>query len=63
LIAGIGTVGLGVAGWWLFGWDGLLYWWTVITVWVILLAILFTLRYLHGGWKTKRVIEPDLLLD
>jgi hypothetical protein len=25
------------------------------------LAIFFTARYLHGGWKTKRVIEPDLV--
>jgi len=60
--AGITTVGLGVVGWQAFGWDGLFYWWSVITVWVVLLAIVFTARYLHGGWKTKRVIEPDLLI-
>ncbi len=40
------------------GWDGLYYWWWVIFVWVVMLAIIFTLRYLHGGWQTKRVIEP-----
>jgi hypothetical protein len=41
----------------------LYYWWGVISVWVVVLAIIFTARYLHGGWKTKRVIEPDLLAD
>lgn len=40
------------------GLDGLYYWWSVIAVWVVMLAIIFTLRYLHGGWQTKRVIEP-----
>jgi multidrug resistance protein, MATE family len=41
--------------------DGLTFWWGVITVWVILLAIVFTARYLHGGWQNKRVIEPQIL--
>jgi MATE family multidrug resistance protein len=59
--AGMGTVGLGVLGMWIFGWGGLYYWWTVITVWVIVLAVLFTARYVHGGWQSKRVIEPDVL--
>ena len=40
------------------GWGGLYYWWSVIFFWVVLLAVIFTLRYLHGGWQTKRVIEP-----
>ena len=40
------------------GLDGLYYWWSVIAVWVVMLAMIFTLRYLHGGWQTKRVIEP-----
>ncbi len=62
-VAGFGTVGLAIVGQKLFGWDGLYYWWGVISVWVVLLAIIFTARYLHGGWKTKRVIEPDLLAD
>jgi multidrug resistance protein, MATE family len=62
-IAGFGTVGLAIVGQKLFGWDGLYYWWGVISVWVVVLAIIFTARYLHGGWKTKRVIEPDLLAD
>ncbi len=42
------------------GLDGLYYWWWVIFVWVVMLAVIFTLRYLHGGWQTKRVIEPVL---
>lgn len=42
------------------GLDGLYYWWSVIAVWVVMLAIIFTLRYLHGGWQTKRVIEPSI---
>lgn len=62
VLAGAGTVGFGVFGWWMFGWDGLYYWWTIITIWVVVLAILFTFRYLQGGWKNKRVIEPDLLI-
>jgi len=62
-IAGFGTVGLAIVGQKLFGWDGLYYWLGVISVWVVVLAIIFTARYLHGGWKSKRVIEPDLLAD
>ncbi|MFN7734379.1 MAG: MATE family efflux transporter [Pirellula sp.] len=61
LVAGFGTVGAAVLGHWLFGWDGLYYWWSVITVWVILLAAIFTTRYFQGGWLKKRVIEPDLI--
>ena len=42
------------------GLDGLYYWWSVIAVWVFMLAVIFTLRYLHGGWQSKRVIEPPM---
>ena len=42
------------------GLDGLNYWWSVIAVWVAMLAVIFTLRYLHGGWQSKRVIEPPI---
>ncbi len=62
-VAGIGTVGLAVLGHILLGWDGLYYWWSVISIWVIVLAVFFTTRYLQGGWKQKRVIEPDLIGD
>jgi MATE family multidrug resistance protein len=44
-----------------FGWEGLYFWWSVITAWVVLLAVIFTLRYLQGGWQTKRVIEPPVV--
>ena len=42
------------------GLDGLYYWWSVIAVWVVMLAVIFTSRYLHGGWQIKRVIEPPI---
>ena len=42
------------------GLGGLYYWWSVIAVWVVMLAVIFTARYLHGGWQTKRVIEPPI---
>ena len=44
-----------------FGWEGLYFWWSIITAWIVLLAVIFTLRYLHGGWQTKRVIEPPVV--
>lgn len=44
-----------------FGWEGLYFWWSIITAWVVLLAVIFTLRYLQGGWQTKRVIEPPVV--
>jgi len=63
VVAGFGTVGTAVLFHWLFGWDGLYYWWTVISLWVVVLAILFSYRYLQGGWQDKRVIEPNLIAD
>ena len=60
IFAGAATVagGVLVSRW--TGLDGLYYWWSVIAVWVVMLAVIFTLRYLHGGWQTKRVIEPHV---
>ncbi len=60
LFAGATTVigGILVNRW--SGLDGLYYWWSVISVWVVMLAVIFTLRYLQGGWQTKRVIEPPV---
>ena len=61
LFAGIATLIGGIA---FSTWEGmgrLYYWWSVITVWVILLAVIFTLRYLQGGWQTKRVIEAQIV--
>ncbi len=60
VLSGVLTVGIGkIIGDRIGG--GLEWWWGVITVWVILMAVLFAGRYLQGGWLTKRVIEPELL--
>jgi multidrug resistance protein, MATE family len=61
LLCGMVTVVGGIAFSHFTGIGGLYYWWSVITVWVILLAVVFTLRYQHGGWQTKRVIEPPVV--
>ncbi len=58
IFAGTTTVLGGISVNYITGWDGLYYWWWVIFVWVVMLAVIFTARYLHGGWQTKRVIEP-----
>lgn len=36
-------------------------WWWVMTGWIILLAAVYLARFLHGRWRTMRVIEPELL--
>ena len=61
LFAGIATLIGGIAFSTWEGMGGLYYWWSVITVWIILLAVIFTLRYLQGGWQTKRVIEAQIV--
>jgi MATE family multidrug resistance protein len=61
LFAGIVTVVGGITISRVWKWDGLYYWWGVITFWVILLAVIFLLRYLQGGWQEKRVIEPIVI--
>ena len=61
LFAGSATLIGGIAFSTLDGMGGLYYWWSVITVWIILLAVIFTLRYLQGGWQTKRVIEAQIV--
>jgi MATE family multidrug resistance protein len=41
-----------------------LYWcWIVITAWVILLGIIYFIRFLLGYWREMRVIEPDVVRD
>ncbi|MCY2979349.1 MAG: MATE family efflux transporter [Planctomycetota bacterium] len=61
LFAGSATLIGGIAFSTMEGMGGLYYWWSVITVWVVLLAVIFTLRYLQGGWQTKRVIEAQIV--
>lgn len=61
IIAGGATVLGGIAVSYLTGWNGLYYWWSVITFWVILLACIFTARYIQGGWQKKRVIEHAVI--
>ncbi len=40
---------------------GLLWCWTVITVWICLLGLIYFGRFLQGRWRQMRVIEPELL--
>jgi len=35
--------------------------WTIATIYVIALAVLFFTRFLKGKWKTMRVIETQLI--
>ena len=35
--------------------------WTWVTIWVCLLGLIYWARFAQGSWKSKRVIEPDLL--
>jgi multidrug resistance protein, MATE family len=55
----IAAVWLGVT--W-FGW-GLLECWTVITLWVSALGLIYLTRFLQGRWRTMRVVEPEILAD
>lgn len=36
-------------------------WWYVMTGWICAMAAVYGLRFLHGGWRTMRVIEPELV--
>jgi MATE family multidrug resistance protein len=62
IVIGASVVGGGkVLGDWL---EGQLYWWWgVIFVWVVLLAVIFGARYYQGSWKKMRVIEHEWLPD
>ncbi|MEN6448939.1 MAG: MATE family efflux transporter [Thermoguttaceae bacterium] len=40
---------------------GLLWCWSVITVWVLTMAFIYTARFLQGRWQQMRVIEPELM--
>jgi len=43
--------------------QGLIYCWWVITLWIMLLSVVFCLRFLQGHWRSMRVIEADTLPD
>ena len=36
--------------------------WTIITVWICLLGVLFLARFMQGHWRSMRVIEPLLVV-
>ncbi len=42
---------------------GLLWCWTVITVWVSAMGLIYAARFLHGGWRQMRVIKPELVTE
>ena len=42
---------------------GLMWCWIVITVWVILLGLIYFARFLQGHWREMRVIEPDVVRE
>jgi MATE family multidrug resistance protein len=42
--------GLGVYGWWY-----------VMTGWICAMALVYLARFIQGGWRTMRVIEPELV--
>jgi len=37
---------------------GLLWWWFVVTGWILSLAVTYLARFLQGRWRRMRVIEP-----
>jgi MATE family multidrug resistance protein len=40
---------------------GLIWCWTVITLWICVSGVIYLLRFLQGRWRHMRVIEPELL--
>ena len=56
VVIGVVVVGLGkFLGDYFHG--GLYWWWGVITVWVMVMAVVFSARYFQGKWQKMRVIE------
>jgi MATE family multidrug resistance protein len=50
-----------LAAWWGIarqGW-GLLWCWSIITVWICSLGLIYLVRFLQGRWREMRVIEPE----
>lgn len=44
------------------GVSGLYWWWSIVTLWLLLLFFVFGARFLQGKWKSMRVIEPEVIL-
>ena len=42
---------------------GLIWCWSMLTIYVCVLALSYFARYLHGKWQHMRVIEPDVVVD
>lgn len=61
IVAGSVTVVGGIAISRAFEINNLYYWWAVITFWIVLLSIIYSARYIHGGWQNKKVIENSVL--
>lgn len=40
---------------------GVFGWWYVMTGWICAMAVAYLLRFIQGGWRTMRVIEPELV--
>ncbi len=38
---------------------GLLWCWGAVTLWICALGLVFLWRFLHGRWRTMRLIEPQ----
>lgn len=51
----VSSLVIGVGAWGSRG--DLLWWWYVVTTWIGLLWVTFLARFLHGRWRTMRVIE------
>jgi len=43
--------------------QGLLWCWTLITLWVCSAGLIYLGRFLQGKWRTMRVIEPEAVCD
>jgi MATE family multidrug resistance protein len=59
LSAAVAAVSLGQFGASQFG-LGILWWWTVLMLWILALAAVYCGRFLQGKWKQMRVIESEV---
>jgi MATE family multidrug resistance protein len=62
LITSTAFVGIGLAGSRVGGW-GILWWWSLITGWILLLCVIYFSRFLQGRWRQMRVIEPEVAVE